>query len=245
MEVKEIKQLKKGATKNDLLAFVGNIASVCTKKYNCFDYDRCVKIGEKNLTESLGKPTRSFEFVAASKLSYNGKYNNVREYLNRGESLDFITHKYEPKDNFFIFHLRIPKMVIAHIKTHTTLSSLCESLRLGDANKEIEYWFPEIENIVVFDESEPKIKRAYDALISNNGKFFYEECTHIEFRYFMQKFYKRKEIYTRPLWHFVMGDMLVAGYQENWEHFCNLRTGKATQKETRFVAEKIKKLINE
>lgn len=250
MKVNRI-ELPETLTEKTALQFVGNIASVCVGKFNQFDADRCEKIGRKNLTESLGKPTRAWEFLPS--IGIPGiHYNNFRELMTKEENMLYYCIKWfnnftkDEYSDFHIFHLRIPRMVRDHIKTHTTLSSLCESTRLGDPNKEVEYFFPEVEidsysipntyEYMEFEEEEQD-------LLCNQAYTFYNNFTHKSFRDMMKRHYTRKEIWSRPLSDFVMGDMIIAGYRDSWQHFINVRTDKATQKETRWVAEQIKKLI--
>ena len=238
MKVNRI-ELPKTLTEKTALQFVGNIASVCVGKFNQFDADRCEKIGRKNLTESCGKPTRAWEFLP-KKCGLVGKFNNLREWLEIGNYLED-EECYFMDNDFFIFHLRIPRMVRDHIKPHTTLSSLCESTRLGDPNKKVEYFFPEVERYDYNNEIDTEDR---ECLITNTGGSFALTKTHYQFLDILKRNYNRKEIWSRPLSDFVMGDMIIAGYRENWEHFCNVRTDKATQKETRWVAEQIKGFLN-
>lgn len=265
MKVNKI-DLPETLTEKTALEYIGRIAAVCTKAEVKSD-EQAYKIGKMNLTESCGKPTRAWEYLPVNTFLCNGndfdrpaEYYNFREAINFGCTVkDIIKAYYEDiAPDFHTFKLTIPRFVFHHIKTHTTLSTLGSSARIG-VNDEKEYWFPEVEK------SYKKgfinrikgflLKPVINTLNSNDGTYFYENSTHKQFSYLLNKLYKRKEITRRPLSDFELVDMAICGYNEAWENFFNVRskkcevcnvdcTKRCVQDETAFIALEIKKLMN-
>lgn len=238
MKVEKI-ELPKELTEDTALAFIGKIASVCTGKFESAKtepIEKSIARGRRNLTESLGKPTRAWEFLP---FYYpNARYCNFREMINYGEQLYWLTGEYNNQDNssFRILKLTVPKFVVRHFRTHTTLSQLESSARLmpfyGGGK---EYWFPEIEK----DDAANSL--FYQGLLlENRGEYFYKEMTGRSFSNVLQAYYTRKEIYSRSLSDFEMVDLVIGGYSDAWKHFTDLRTSKGVQKETVEIAEMIK-----
>ena len=231
--------------------FIGRIASVCTG-VEIRDDKHAESIGEKNLTEDRGRPTRAWEFLPYHVYT---NYNNFRGYLNdteySGGGLFWIVNEYNTgrtsivgRKDYHIINVTVPRYVAAHIKTHTTLSTLMSSIRIG-CNGEKEYEFPEVEY-----ESVMQTNNAYGVaeelhmLQCNIGKFIYRHYTHSEFNTMLRSYYKRPEIHKRPLSDFELVDMNIGGYMDAWQNFIDVRTGKGVQKETKELATMIKELIH-
>ena len=237
----EIIDLPKALTVETAKQFVGRIASVCTG-VECKSDEHAQRVGEKNLTEAYGEtPTRAWEFIPIIGNPYT-TYNNFREVLKSGDTLEnvvtwynnFTTSEY---NNFHIFHITAPRYVMAHLKTHTTLSSMMSSVRIG-CNGEKEYEFPNIEK------GQMQYSKERDCLaFTNDGDYLYKNLTGLQFTELLNKHYKRKEITKRPLSDFEVVEMKICGYSEAWEWFINQRTEKGVQKETREIAQMIEKLL--
>lgn len=255
MKVERI-ELPKELTVESAKRFIGHIASVCTgKKLTDEDAER---VGDINLREDGGGPTRAWEFLPVTLTG--GRYQNFREGLTHlPDKLRMLIAQYNMDNNtnfmgdgklrtdFHIFKVTVPRMVAAHLKTHTTLSSLMSSVRIG-CNDGKEYWFPPVEK-------EDQGINGSEYLLSNNGTFFYYKRTHSQFRDILNRNYKRKEITKRPLSDFELVDMHIVGYQEKWDKFFKTRKKRdcdpctadckkrCIQDETAEVALMIKELI--
>ncbi len=265
MKVNKI-ELPKTLTEATAKQFVGRIASVCTG-VECKSDAHAERVGEKNLTEAYGDtPTRAFEFLPVTLI--NGRYQNFREGLTKfPNKLRALVSQYNMDNNtkfmgdgkirtdFHIFHITAPRYVMAHLKTHTTLSHMMSSVRIG-CNGEKEYEFPEIEKKPTKEEKATRdmIVDLYDRpcfenyerdFVENVGTDFYDDFTGAEFSEMLNHYYKRKEITKRPLSDFEVVEMKICGYSDAWEWFINQRTEKGVQKETREIAKMIKGLINE
>ena len=264
MRVERI-ELPKTLTVPTALQFVGRIASVCTG-IEVKDDEHAERIGKKNLTEAYGDtPTRAFEFLPIDMYDEQ-RYLNFRDVIKKDYTLlevvdDFNDHEesfLKDYKNFHIFHITAPRYVMAHIKTHQTLSSMMSSIRIG-CNGEKEYEFPEIENdfnLENYDlgdsffrytindiEIEYNFENYRSVLMNNNGKIFAKNFPSEVFYDLLNYFYKRPEITKRPLSDFELVEMKICGYSEAWEWFINQRTCKGVQKETIEVANMIKELI--
>ncbi len=271
MKVNKI-ELPKKLTESTAKQFVGRIASVCTG-VECKSDAHAERVGEKNLTEAYGDtPTRAFEFVPVTLI--NGRYQNFREGLTKfPNKLRALVSQYNMDNNtkfmgdgkirtdFHIFHTTAPRYVMAHLKTHTTLSHMMSSVRIG-CNGEKEYEFPEIEitehpptsefyTHYINEGEQDEIEIEYDFLeyeydlINNKGRGFAKNMPSEVFTKLLEFYYKRKEITKRPLSDFEVVEMKICGYSDAWEWFINQRTEKGVQKETREIAKMIKGLINE
>ena len=253
MKVEKI-ELPKELNEKTACEFIGRLASVCTGKEPATD-TIAEKIGRMNLTEHLGTATRCWEMLPV--ILMNGRYNNFREGLHRGDSLKNLCDVYNKQrkiptmfGDYFLFRIELPLYVYAHVDKHC-MSNVRSSKRIG-IDKEKLYEFPEVE-IRMYRSDE------YMAFRDNDGAFFFYNYTHDEFMVALERFYKRKEITKRSLSDFEVVDMVIGGYfNEGWDNFIKVRTASCDgtfvcpnpgcekpciQKETRELALIIKELI--
>jgi hypothetical protein len=241
-------------TESTAKQFIGRIASVCTG-VECKSDAHAERVGEKNLTEAYGgTPTRAWEFLPIYVMG--SKWNNFRSWMNRYGVLNFdrSISSYNYRKDFHIFHITAPRYVMAHLKTHTTLSSMMSSVRIG-CNGEKEYEFPEIEDVnhdgfggcYICDikgvEVEYEFAEDEYELSNNNGSYFAINYPSEVFTEMMKYNYKRPEITKRPLSDFEVVEMKICGYSDAWDWFIKQRSEKGVQKETREIANMIKELI--
>ncbi len=238
MNVKRI-NLPTNLTEGSALEFIGEISAVCTGA-SIENKQKNINRGKRNLTEAYGgTPTRAWEFLPVWYM--DATYYNFRGYMSKYgiSNLKVAVNEYNDRQvrPFHIFHITAPRYVMAHLKTHTTLSSMMSSVRIG-CNGEKEYEFPEIEQ---------NFSDTYDdhsALRNNDGGYFYNNHTGQEFKASLEYFYKRKEITKRPLSDFEVVEMKICGYADAWDWFIKQRTEKGVQKETQEIANMIKEIID-
>jgi hypothetical protein len=114
------------------------------------------------------------------------------------------------------------------------------SIRIG-CNGEKEYEFPEIE----LDHYRGSNALAeVDRLAIGEGSYFYKTYTGEAFTQMLKDWYKRPEITKRPLSDFELVEMNIGGYMDAWQNLIDVRTDKGVQKETKWLANHIKELIN-
>jgi hypothetical protein len=190
------------------------------------------KLWDRLLTESLGEPSRVFEFIPC-KIDYNRVdmgisqlfgfrdkkyyYTNARELLSWGYTMDDVLSTVD-FTNYVVFKCEAPYFIYGQISTHTQLSTISHSQRYADCDRG--YWKPKEVNI-------PQTK--WDIGVGDRWRRW-------ELRDVMKKAgITRKEVFDRG------SDMLqyrvftIGGYTNNpnaWEHFIKLRTDKHAQKET-------------
>ena len=122
--------------------------------------ERRLKLYNRLLKESAGKPSTPFEFVPVviedeeiieklDKFGWNFEkfsiydngvyYTNLRNYINTFSPL--LKEIKETKD-FKIIVGRVPIKVISHLRTHRAFSFLVESSRNKKYLNEVEFWYP-------------------------------------------------------------------------------------------------------
>jgi len=119
-------------------------------------WEKRVKLYERLLVESAGKPSTPFEFVPAvfkadsldsmsanfhryGEFNYDRIYTNYRNILNHNY-LQTIGNK--KAEGFKIIVGQVPWKVISHLRTHRAFSWLVESSRNKRYLKDVEFWYP-------------------------------------------------------------------------------------------------------
>jgi len=176
-------------------------------------------------------PGRPFEYVQTNVVS--GKFIN-KDYLELVGHENYTNlrniHKNNIQDSiikqpkhFLVITGRIPKFVYDHIRTHTRISWMSETVRVKEIN-EVKFWRPDhTDNVFEYLDKQS---------LSN-----YEICKF--------KGYK-DEIAARELSSRRYVNFIAAGFinEYAWEHFVIERTKKSTQKPTQEFAQAVKQLSN-
>ena len=211
------------STKEELVEFVGGIASVCSG-INA-DKKRKYKIGVQCLSDAYGgTPSKPYEYLP----SITGIYRNIRSaiketHLYKEDYIDYIKYAYKYSEDFLIVKCRAINLVWYQLSTHRINSPLKQSKRYLPLDHKIEYWFPKFENNISITESE----------LSNNV----ENMTVKEFRDIIRSAYNRKELQNRDLNAFELVDFYLCG---DFTNMFNERLQKKAQKETREFVQLIK-----
>ncbi len=219
--------------------FIADVASVTRGKLYSNNPN---KVFDKISREAQGnKPGRPFEYATVQA----GRYHS-REYLNDNNIIDYSYHfrckrlndytnlrciktdalseyTFFIPENFKVITGRVPKFVYDHIRTHTKISWMSETVRVKNINK-VEFWSPDV-NDSLFEYLNKQSLNLYD--ICKSKGYPDEICA--------------RELSSRRYVNFIAAAPM---FPHTWENFVLERTRKAVQLPTRELAKAIKIILN-
>ena len=143
---------------------------------------------------------------------------------------------------FHVFKMKIPKMIVAHLLRHGQLSFMQQSERHCKLR---EYYY--------CDELKPIddiMHTRHDVLgiAYKNWDDICYELSQSDFDVWQKVFKIRQELTNKGSWGLGYTTLWMAGWMQDpsqWQNFFDVRLGKGTQRETRELAEAMKKLMEE
>jgi len=207
------------------------------------------------LTEHAGKPGEAFQFVpivvyeeSADKclsqeqkrfsmeddFLYDIHYTNLRNII--GTNVDMYNDEIRW---FYVFKMKIPKMIVAHLLKHGQLSFMQQSERHCKLR---EYYY--------CDELRPMTGRFFerdDESLDQQWNNLIYGLSQKEIDWFQQEYKIRQELLNKRSWGLGYTTLWMAGWKQDptqWDTFFNVRLGKGVQRETKELANIMKKMIN-
>ena len=212
------------------------------------------------LTEHAGKAGEVFQFVpivvyeeSADKclsqeqkrfsmeddFLYDIHYTNLRNVI--GTNVDMYNDEIR---QFYVFKMKIPKMIVAHLLKHGQLSFMQQSERHCKLR---EYYYNDEEFGRIMSEKIGKYNiddfcskdNAWNEICNNMSQNDWDE--------YQKKFRIRQELTNKGSWGLGYTILWMAGWKQDptqWDNFFNVRLGKGVQRETKELANIMKKMIN-
>lgn len=213
---------------------------------------------ERLLKESYGNsasrvmeyiPCKLLHMVSKNPIKYYGfgydshYYTTGRELFNLGHDLDTILPMID-FTHYKAVRVKAPRFVYNQLQTHTNVTSVSFSARYNDGSRE--YWYPA--EFFKYRAQKGQSNGIYNQYQKEWNRIV-ENSTPIQLRSFMKDELSipRKEVYNRgadslEYVEFTLGSF--TNHPHYWEHFLNQRAEDShTQKETREVAQLIKKVL--